>query len=117
VAVEGERQRLAHARIVERLHGVVHGDADQARGRRVLHDQLVAERLADRVDLGRGHGAEFDVRAPRADRRRARHRDEHERRPAMRAVVPHPTPPPGRAGTATGGQSSESQTSCSFWFV
>src|SRR5216117_3899701 len=74
VPIETERQRLTDAFVVEGLDRLVHRDAEDAGGRGILHDHLVAELLPDRLDLRLRHGAELDVRAPGANGRRAHRR-------------------------------------------
>src|SRR6266540_3039741 len=74
VPIETKRQRLTDAFVVEGLDRLVHRDAEDAGGRCILHDHLVAELLPDRLDLRLRHGAELDVRAPGANGRRAHRR-------------------------------------------
>src|SRR5437667_4068257 len=71
VPIETQRQRLTDTFVVEGLDRLVHRDAEDAGGRGILHDHLVAELLPDRLDLRLRHGAELDVRAPVANGRRA----------------------------------------------
>src|SRR5207237_2478816 len=74
VPIETERQRLTDTFVVEGLDRLVHRDAEDAGGRGILHDHLVAELLPDRFDLRLWHSAELDVRTPGANGRRAHRR-------------------------------------------
>src|SRR5262249_61477284 len=72
VTVETERERPTNALVLEGFDRLVHRDAEDAGGRRILHDDLVAELLPDPFDLRQRQRAELDVRAAGANGRRAR---------------------------------------------
>ena len=80
VPVQRERQRAAHALVVEWLLLVVDGDHQDAIPGRLLHRDLVAERADDAVALRRAEAAELDMRALAAHRSYLRRRIAHEDR-------------------------------------
>src|SRR3989442_58778 len=68
--IEAQGEGLADADIGERLRGLVHRDPEQTGRGCVLYDDLVPERLPDRLHLRQRHGAKLDPGAPGAKSRR-----------------------------------------------
>src|SRR2546422_6196558 len=81
VTIEGERERAAHALVVEGLALVVERDQDHAVPGALLHGELRAERGDEAVALGGREAAGLYVRSLAADRRHLGRRVLDEDRP------------------------------------